>query len=47
MRDLKADLGMLTGDWGVHESDWFKENGVAISAHALERAIKAETLVLE
>jgi len=41
-RDLKADLEILTGDWGAHESDWFRDNGVAIATHAIERALRAE-----
>jgi|LSQX01.2.fsa_nt_gb hypothetical protein len=44
-RDLQADLEMLTGDWGRHEADWFRKNGIEIAVHALKRAIKAEALV--
>jgi hypothetical protein len=36
---------MLTGDWGRHEADWFRKNGIEIAVHALKRAIKAEALV--
>jgi hypothetical protein len=46
-RDLKADLASLTGDWGVHENNWFRANGVEIVEHAIERAIKAEELARE
>ena len=41
-RDLKADLAILTGDWGVHENDWFRANGVEIAEHAIERALEIE-----
>lgn len=46
-RDLKADLAGLTGDWGVHESDWFRANGVEIAKHAIERVLYMEELVKE
>ena len=41
-RDLNSDLKMLMGEWGPHESDWFRANGVEIAAHAIERAMQAE-----
>lgn len=43
--DLKANLAILTGDWGKHESDWFKHNGVEIAVQALGRAIEAEAVI--
>ena len=41
-RDLKADLASLTGDWGVHENNRFRANGVEIAEHAIERAFELE-----
>ena len=39
----KLILASLTGDWGVHENNWFRANGVEIVEHAIERAIKGRT----
>ena len=47
-RDFKADLAILTsGQWGRHEEDWFKNNGVEIAVSAIERADKYEALARE
>ncbi len=39
-RDFKADLAILiSGQWGRHEEDWFKNNGIEIAVSAIEQAL--------
>lgn len=35
-RDLESDLDMLTGHWGMHEMDWFREVAIYGIKKALE-----------
>jgi hypothetical protein len=39
-RDLESDLDMLTGHWGMHEADWFRENGIEVAIYGIEKALE-------
>ena len=38
-RDLESDLDMLTGHWGMHEADWFRE----VAIYGIEKARQLPT----
>ena len=39
-RDLNADLNVLTGDWGMHEVDWFRVKGTEVAIYGIEKALE-------
>jgi hypothetical protein len=39
-RDLESDLDMLTGDWGMHEVDWFRVKGTEVAIYGIEKALE-------